>query len=324
MEQAFVRRGQAILQEIYPEREERSRLYQYGFTPYVGTRFEAVVPAFLDLLRQATDYGEASNGDRLELFAQLGELLAGDRGFGFRARSTQTDRALLENWQDVLSWWMRGPDHPAPAPEDLRSWQRFVSDNLDFRLGVGLGAVVARAWSDGVDGALIVPSLAEWRNTTQLPWFGFWARELLRWGTLDPFVAFALAEGMARTRDEAADLRGQFDQWLEERREDIAPDDRIDPQLFLEWRRTRDERSERRIRRRSLSATLDGTDGRNGQYPVIPVVSNDTIHWLDASGYSLARSGVERSPFQGAIYKDDFVLDCEDGQSSVRRTFPRI
>jgi hypothetical protein len=60
-------------------------------------------------------------------------------------------------------------------------------------IGAAIGAVAAQAWSTGAGDAFAVPSLAEWKATTGLPWFGFWARELLRWGTHDPFVAFALS-----------------------------------------------------------------------------------------------------------------------------------
>lgn len=321
MEQAFIRRGQAILQDIYPERVVRSRLYQYGFTPYVGTRFETVLPELLTLLSQAEDYGDAEDAVRLELFVQLGTLVANDRGFGFNVRATITDQDLLENWQNVLSWWMRAPGHPEPDPSELRAWQRFVSDNLEFRLGVGLGAVVARAWSDGVDGEQIVPSLDAWRETTRLPWFGFWARELLRWGTLDPFVAFALAEGLAGTRSEGQELREQFDEWLIDRIEEITSDDQIDPQLFLEWRRSRNQAAELEVPTRSVNAALYGTDGGRGHYSVVPVVSNETIHWLDAAGYSLARSVAAESPFQGPLHKDDFQLRAAHEQPLVRRVY---
>jgi len=321
MEAAFIRRGQAVLDEIYPEREERSRLYQYGFTPYVGQRFEAVVPDIVARLRDTVDYGTAEDADRLAVFRELGDLLANDRGFGFRVRATETDQALLANWESVLSWWMRAPGHDAPEPKALRSWQRFVSDNLEFRLGVGLGAVVARAWSDGVDGALVIPSLEAWRETTGLPWFGFWARELLRWGTLDPLVAFVLAEGMAGTREAGELLRPEFDAWLEEQQDEVDADDRIDPQLLLEWKRARAEVAERRVRRRTQNAMLDGTDGRRGQYAVIPVVSNGVIHWFDSGGFVLAQSDAENSPFQGMIHRDDFQLHTNGEQPIVRRTF---
>ncbi|MEB2529897.1 hypothetical protein SB394_01180 [Burkholderia sp. BCCIQ04A] len=34
LEQAVVRRGRAVVETIYPDAEERRRLYQYGFSPY--------------------------------------------------------------------------------------------------------------------------------------------------------------------------------------------------------------------------------------------------------------------------------------------------
>ncbi|MGJ8572296.1 MAG: DEAD/DEAH box helicase [Hoeflea sp.] len=321
MEAAFISRGQAVLRDIYPDRDERSRLYQYGFTPYVGRRFEAIVPAMLEILRDAANYGDADEATRLSVFTELGELLSDDRGFGFRVRSTDTDQAILANWQGVLGWWMSALEFDAPDAKDLRVWQRFVSDNLDFRLGVGLGAVVARAWSDGVDGALVIPSLDAWRETTGLPWFGFWARELLRWGTLEPFVAFSLAEGLVGTRNEGVHLKQEFIKWLDEKETAIEAEDRIDPQLFLEWRRSRIEGPDDRIRRRSINVELDDTAGARGQYAVIPVAYDNVIHWLDAAGFSLAQSNIEDSPFQGLLHRDDFQLRTDRDQPTVRRTF---
>jgi len=321
MEAAFIRRGQAILENIYPDREERSRLYQYGFTPYVGRRFEDILPQIMSLLREAVDYGNSEDTIRLALFEELGKLLAEDRGFGFKVRATKTDQNILNNWQGVLSWWMRSPNHDSPEPKDLRSWQRFVSYNLEFRLGVVLGAVVARAWLDGVEGKLIVPSMDKWRETTGLPWFGFWARELLRWGTFDPFVAFSLAEGMARTRNEGEQLRRNFDVWLEEVKEEISSEDRIDPQLFMGWRKSCEEGSARRGRQKSTKAMLVGSNGNRGQYSVIPVVSDDVIHWFDAAGYSIAQSDVSGSPFHGSMHQEDFELQADIEQPTVTRTF---
>ena len=321
MEMAFIRRGQAVLEKIYPEREERSRLYQYGYTPHVGRRFDAVVPDILKRLRETEDYGTAENADRLTVFRNLGEFLVDDRGFGFRVRSTRTAHAILENWDNVLSWWMLAAGHETPDPRSLRSWQRFVNDNLEFRLGVGLGAVVARAWADGVDGAIVVPSLDAWRETTGLPWFGFWARELLRWGTLDPFIAFSLAERLVGTREAGEQLRLKFNVWLDEQKQGIAADDLIDPQLFLKWKNSRAVEAERRVRQRKSNAILSGTDGRRKQYAVIPVVTDDVIYWFDAAGFALAQSDAENSPFQGLIHRDDFQLHTDRDEPIVHQTF---
>ena len=91
---------------------------------------------------------------------------------------------------------------------------------------------------DGAADPLTVPSLDAWRETTELPWFGFWARELLRWGTLDPFVAFALSQSLAQTRDSAAARRAAFEAWLQAEYDDLDTEDFIDPQRFLAWERS--------------------------------------------------------------------------------------
>jgi len=321
LERAFVRRGHAISERIYPDAEERSRLYQYGFAPYVGRRFEAIAPAMRDIIEGAQGYGNANNEDRFEVFAALGALVADDRGYGFRVRSTETDRALLDHWQDVLGWWMKLPDAAVPDASQLRAWQRFVADNIDFRLGVAIGAVVARAWSDGAGEALAIPSLEAWKETTELPWFGFWAREMLRWGTLDPFVAFALAQGLARTRDEAAERRAEFETWLAENYDDISAEDFIDPQYFLAWQRSLPQPDRAAARANSVVAELSGTTGERGLYRVVPIVTDDFINWIDAAGYLLAHSPREGSPFRGRLHRQDFELHTDADGPYVDRSF---
>ncbi len=259
LEQAFIRRGRGLIETVYPDPEERRRLYQYGFSPFVGRRFEAVAADIRAEIENAQQYGLATPENRLAVFQAIGALLSADRGFGFRVRPTVTDQALLDDWESVLAWWMQAPDADSPEPNDLRAWQRFVADNIEFRLGVAVGAVVARAWSDGAADPFEIPSLARWRETTGLPWFGFWARELLRWGTLDPFVAFALAQGMARTRDEATARRPEFEAWLREEYEDLDADDMIDPQLFLEWQRSLPRHAGDRAALDPIQAELTGT-----------------------------------------------------------------
>lgn len=321
LERAFITRGQVILEDIYPDADERARLYQYGFTPYVGRRFEAIAPALKAIIGAASDYGSANPTERLSVFVQLGALLTADRGYGFRVRETETDRALLENWDDVLGWWMQSPGAPRPEPAQLRAWQRFVAENIEFRLGVAAGAVVASAWSDGAGDPFAIPSLDSWRDITGLPWFGFWARELLRWGTLDPFVAFALAQGLARTRDEASALRAAFQTWLGERDAEIEAEDLIDPQMFMEWQRSLPRAERHAVAANTVSAQIIGTTGARGMYRVVPVLAGDTINWLDAAGYVLAQSPSEGAPFQGRLHGDDFQLHTDGAEHYVRRVF---
>jgi DEAD/DEAH box helicase len=321
LERAVIRRGQGILRNVYPDREERARLYQYGLTPHVGRRFEVIVPDLRQIIVDAADYGIADADARLNVFIRLGLLVAGDRGYGFRVRATATDQALLENWIDVLRWWLRAPNRTEPDPDALRAWQRFVSDNIEFRLGVAVGGVVARAWSDGAADPLAVPSLESWRDTTALPWFGFWARELLRWGTLDPFVAFSLAQGRARTRDEALGQRSDFEDWLLQEYGFADPESLIDPQRFLEWHRIARTSAEQAAVRVSVPAQLLGTTGQRGNYRVIPVKRGHEVIWLDPAGYALAHSAAADSPFRGRVYGHDFELRVARERTFVHRVF---
>jgi hypothetical protein len=322
LEQAVLRRGRAIVETIYPDVEERRRLYQYGFSPYVGRRFEAIAPAILKQLEAAGDYGSEDAQERVAHFVAIGDLLKGDRGFGFRVRETQTDERMLRDWIGILDWWMRVPGAHQPAAGDLRARQRFVSDNLEFRLGVAVGAVVAQRWSAGAGDPLTIPSLADWKSTTGLPWFGFWARELLRWGTLDPFVAFALAQGRAKTREEAEGLRRHFESWLEDELGAPESEDLIDPQHFLAWERSLPRRVRDQAEVSPDEARLTGTTGARPRYNVLPIPSDDEVIWIDAAGYELARSPDELGLYSVRESANDYILDAA-GAPVVRRVFQK-
>ena len=317
LEQAFIRRGRAVIESIYPDADERKRLYKYGLPPYLGRRFEDVAPNIFLKIEASDSYGFMSARERLMVFESICNIISNDRGFGFRVRDTVADDTILNNWRKILAWWMQGEDTDGPEPKLLRSWQRFVTDNIEFRLGTAIGAVVSMAWADGVKDQLEVPSLEKWRDTTGLPWFGFWARELLRWGTLDPFVAFSLAQGLAYTRNEAAQLRPDFDSWLCGRYTNPQADDLIDPQLFIEWQQSLSIKGVPRTDYFSIKAELTGTTGQRGRYYVIPVSDGTSVVWIDASGYELARSHAPNIHFGSRAYSSDFELEVDNGTAIV-------
>jgi hypothetical protein len=254
------------------------------------------------------------------IFERIADLLQGHGGFGFRVRSTVGDQALLARWRDVLAWWMQAPAAPHPEPGALRNWQRFVGDNLEYRLGTAVGAVVAQAWSQGAPDHVQTPTLDSWTATTHLPWFGFWCRELLRWGTLDPLSAFALSQGLARTREEAAGLRPAFNAWLASNIAAPAPDDLIDPQHFLAWQRGLPRPEPVSSVAPPGPVGLTGTDGRKARYSVMPIIEENGVTWIDAGGFSLARSAPIPGLVPEAPYRDDYELTTT-ATPQVRRIF---
>ena len=289
LERSFIKRGCAFVERLYPDSQVRRRLYQYGFTPYVGRKFEQIAPELIEMLQTAVDYGSWDPQRRFNLVVQLGDRIRAEPGIGFRVRDTVSDRAVLDNWQRVTGWWMRSNGAALPEAEELRSWQRFVTENLEFRLGVAIGAAVSQAW--GQNAGREIPTLETWRDTSGLPWIGFWFRELLRWGTLDPFVAFALAQGVAHTRDEAIRRRGEFEHWLQAN-EVGNPDAEalIDPRRFLAWQRSLDIRRPAARNAQGSPAQLTEVDATRLSYAVRPILLADSIRWIDAAGYSVADS----------------------------------
>lgn len=320
LERTFIKRGGAVVEQIYPDPAIRKRIYHYGYAPSIGQRFVATAILIQQEIMNATSYGIMNDDERINVFQRLGHLVANDHGFGFNIRESISGQNLLANWQTILMWWMHYPNASSPSADELRDWQRFVAEDLEFRLGVAIGAVVAQAWSEGAENPNAVPNLTEWRETTQMPWFGFWARELLRWGTLDPFVAFSLSQGLANTREAAAARRPEFEAWLSSILQPVHPDDLIDPQYFLRWSRSLRGDTENTSETISITINSHITRQQGHRYSVLPVVDVDGVTWLDPAGYSLARTQDPEISLTAQPFQCDFEL-LTDINSRIERVF---
>lgn len=319
MEVAFIQRGRGLVATVYPDASERKVLYSFGYTPCIGRRFRPAAEKLIDILHYSDGYGGMQDDDRLALFRQMGDIIATDRGFGFPVPNTVIGRALYARWHEVLAWWMSATGAPQPPANDLRAWQTFVADNLEFRLGVAIGAAVAQRWTEESRDPFATPALETWKETADLPWFAFWAKELLRWGTLDPFVAFALSQGIARSRDDAIPLKQDFLNWMDDREEPAGGDeDLIDPRNFLQWSRARRTSPTERVATRSLQADLSGTTGARGKYSVIPIRVGDNLRWIDPAGFELAISTDSPAMLGPTIYNHDFDLVMKEGPEVIR------
>src|SRR3546814_9201470 len=99
-------------------------------------------------------------------------------------RSTRTDTTLSLN-------------------DALPSWYAFVANNFIYRGTWGLGSVIGLLLDTTDDGQPIrALEIADW-PLSGLPWIGFWLKELISLGTLDPVAAFLLARGDAVYRPQA-------------------------------------------------------------------------------------------------------------------------
>ncbi|MNF10978.1 hypothetical protein D3C80_2120780 [compost metagenome] len=69
------------------------------------------------------------------------------------------------------------------------------------------------------------------------------------------------------------------------------------------------------------NAELTGTDGKLKRYAVVPVLQGNTIHWIDAAGYELAKSRDEEGVYSPDANRNDFELRLQHHIATVERTF---
>jgi hypothetical protein len=163
----------------------------------------------------------------------------------------------------------------------------------------------------------VVPTLDEWREVTGLPWAAFWLRELLSWGTLEPVVAFMIAQGgvsaTVTTRRDAEGYIGRYYDWHLARFPGAAPDDFFHPARLADWYReefgealqARDAEPENI----GVSLARDFPRTSPDTYSVLPGELPDRVVWLDAAGYRLAESPKPTSWHERLATRHDYYLN---------------
>ena len=95
----------------------------------------------------------------------------------------------------------------------------------------------------------------------------------------------------------------------------------IDPNLFLQWQKNITKRKRPEPKKTIYQAELTGTDGKLGQYNVVPVHNEGIVIWLDPAGYELARSNVAEWNDHVFSHKSDFKMTIANGSVTVTKVF---
>lgn len=139
-----------------------------------------------------------------------------------------------------------------------------------------------------VAGSVDALTMDDWPRSG-LPWIGFWLKELVNWGTLDPVAAFLLARGNARDRAqaeaEAAEYYAQLD-------EETEANDKLDPRRIRDWIEAR--KAPTPPRAAAVNIALDvRLERRKRDYlsrhlSVFPLMTEGSLRWIDPAGYPVA------------------------------------
>lgn len=281
-------RGRAI-RNIYPDPVRRRRLYKTSLPPRSGSILLDRVEAIRATLQAGHDYADREPEQQFQFICAVITLLSEVPAFRISTKLGRK-RTPFTDWEELLRWWLfKTSLKKQPKPKELGPWFAFVADNFIYRGNWGLGSLIGVLMDQG-DSAGPIDALAmeDWPRSG-LPWIGFWLKELVNWGTLDPVAAFLLARGNARDRMQAEanaqDYYAQFD-------DGVDPNAKLDPRRIRDWAET--QRPPVTSRSAPIGISLNVRLARPaGEYlahqlNVLPLERADALIWIDPAGYAVA------------------------------------
>lgn len=299
-------RGNAILDSIYPSKEDRNRIYRAGLVPRRAKTLVSLMPELQEYLLEALAFVSWSSEERVQYIAGLTDLVGKVPDF------SRADGPRYSSYHEVLEWWLAPEgDVRKPSSAQVSVWYDYAAKNFTYKFLWGLGAAFG----------LLVPGSDASKSNVQkweesgLPWAAFWIKDMVTWGVTDPVAAFALYRKTVITRAEAREFAAEYWATIPGPLEDAH----LDPRRLSEWFDRRESPFDspdddyRALLGLDLVREFDVDTHENAQtlpsdnWRVLPAIVGEEICWLDVAGYLIGTS-----PLVGAlpsIDKYDFRFD---------------
>ncbi|MCQ4231953.1 DEAD/DEAH box helicase [Pseudomonas stutzeri] len=300
----WLQRGRAIT-SIYPDANRRRQLYKTSLPPLSGSNLLDRVDDIRATLVAGIDYADRPAEQQFQFIRAVIALLSEVPAFRISTKLGRM-RKPFEDWEMLLRWWLfKTTLKKQPKPKELGPWFAFVSDNFIYRGNWGLGSLIGVLMDQGdAAGPVDALTMDDWPRSG-LPWIGFWLKELVNWGTLDPVAAFLLARGNARDRTQA-EAEAQF--YYAQLDADTAPNEKLDPRRIRDWVKTRQPSVPMQTASREIAYDVrlerPAQDYLARQLSVLPIATADRLSWIDPAGYAVAHC--------------DRPVDWDDRSSSFR------
>ncbi|MCD5982354.1 DEAD/DEAH box helicase [Pseudomonas sp. CDFA 610] len=286
--QTWLQRGQAIT-SLYPDANRRRQLYKTSLPPRSGSILLDHVDDIRAILVGGIDYADWPAEQRFQFISAVIALLSKVPAFRISTKLGKM-RKPFEDWEKLLRWWLFKATLPKqPKPKELGPWFAFVSENFIYRGNWGLGSLIGVLMDQGdAAGPVDALTMDDWPRTG-LPWIGFWLKELVNWGTLDPVAAFLLARGNARDRTQA---EAEAQVYYAQLGADTASNEKLDPRRIRDWVETRQPVIPMRMASREITLNVrlerPARDYIARKVSVLPLATGDRLSWIDPAGYVVA------------------------------------
>lgn len=307
--EVFVKRGVALVTQIYPDNAQRRRLYKTNLTPRNANTLLALYPGILTTIQTGEGYTSWDSTAKLRFIEDIAEKIGEIPKFTYD--SIVRRRAI--DWRTRLRWWLNPTAAlESPTPEKISSWHDYTRKNFLNRFNWGYGSVIGLVFESYYQETNTTPSLEEWTHTG-LPWVAYWIKELINWGTLDPVAAYLLSMGIKHTRRDAEALaRSYYENTLTD-----DPNEILNAATIKGWASqfTAPIENLPSAPPTNIDCELQNQGGQlNQKWRVLPVDKEDHLLWIDVGGFVLAKSARPArwdSDF-GVMY--DFILDIANNQ----------
>jgi hypothetical protein len=303
----FLRRGRALTARIYPDPDQRRRLYRSGLPPRLGTLLMRLYPTVRQHLLTGADYAARDSNGQFEFIKTLVILLSTHPKFALAAKTPGN-----APWENILRWWVdpQGPVIP-PGATQVSDWYDYVATNFAYRFSWGVGCILALAANEAHGDELQPTTLENW-DETGLPWITLWLKELIVWGTLDPVAAYLLSRGLATTRPQSSHLAHRYFG----SHPALAPNEQLHPTTIRKWADTlpRPASTGSRVKPQSpLEVKLERTfpKGAARRWRVLPAEVGRHIHWVEPAGFVLAVGELPKGWDSTFLDDGDFFLDVD-------------
>lgn len=124
--EVFIRRGQALRSDIYPEPIRRRRLYRTSLPPRSGDQMLKLYPTIKEHLETGTEYALWEANERFEYIQVLVEQISSLGKFELKGSIGKK-----VNWKDILRWWLDPKNAMQPTATQVSKWHQYLTYSHD-------------------------------------------------------------------------------------------------------------------------------------------------------------------------------------------------
>ncbi len=304
LEKVIKTRGKSLFTTIYPNDIDRKFFYQSALTPKTAIQLNTEYPEIYNILLKGENYFSFSDNQKIQYILQIVDEFDGIE----KLKIPESKIVRTKH----LKWWLLPAENPPPGVPS-NSYD-FISKRFLYTFSRNLGSLISISLfgKEKIKGTQ--------KEKTGLPWIVFWLKDLITWGTLDPVVAYLMAnDNTILTRNAAKKIVENYykncnytngdeiynpeniKDWLDRCQLAKRLAKTVDPTGLIEKRIVAKKEVNVKLFRDSVLYTKP-------YYRVIPIEKENQIYWFDLAGYPLAIS--DKGFVNIKVY--DYILDSQN------------